>query len=98
MSFYKKKDNTQVLQVANNELAEWQRWSKLAHSEHKWLIEFLNKAMEETMLQPDVDTDFKSVRSKFQTLKALRDKLINSDSEVSWRQEEIAKLVKEQEK
>jgi hypothetical protein len=92
---YKRVDNTETVNKLKIEIAEYTKWFDLYKSPHgKFLMEFLNKAMEETMLAPDVDIDFKSVRSKYQTLKALRDKLIKSSEEVDWRQKDIGKLEK----
>jgi len=93
MSLYKKRDFIGQIALLNDELKDWNNWKNPTRT---FLIDFLTKAMEATMIEPDVNVEFVSVRSKFQTLKALRDRLQNADKEVAWRQEEIAKLVKEQ--
>ncbi len=96
MSLYKKPDHSERIRILSQEIEEIGGWQRLAGSEHgKFLAEFLTKAMEETMTMTDSDADFKSVRSKYQTLKALREKMLKSAEEISWRRNEIARLNKE---
>jgi len=95
MSLYKKRDNSGAIKTLNIELHEWDQWQNLLNCPQgcgKFLIEFLNTAMEKTLLQSDLDADFKTVRSQFKALKTLRDTIINAAKEVNWRQEEIKKL------
>lgn len=87
-----------------NQALEWERWENLAKSEHgKFLIGQLEIAIEETLNDEDTrniyemdkearDYFFSSVRSKRQTLKALKDKLLKAESEKNWRAAELAKL------
>lgn len=96
MSFYKKPDHSDRINILHGEIKDFEAWNSLAGSDHgKFLEEFLTKAMEETMTAADPDADFRSVRSKFQTLKALRDKMVKSPVEISWRRNEIARLNRE---
>lgn len=83
---------------------EWDTWDRLKKSEFgPFLLAWLDRAILETLDTED-RTDiytmdqqareyfFSSVRSKRQTLKAIRDKLVNAEAEKAWRANELAKV------
>ena len=88
-------------------LRDWEAWDKLAQSDSgKFLIRWLDAAIEETMDTEDktdvykLDSQareyfFSSVRSKRQTLKAIKDKLLKSKAEKEWWIMELSKLTPE---
>lgn len=100
----KQKASEDDLKDLRAQALEWEKWEKLAKSEHgKFLINQLEIAIEETLNDEDTrniyemdnqarEYFFSSVRSKRQTLKALKDKLLKAESEKNWRAAELAKL------
>ncbi|OPZ47288.1 MAG: hypothetical protein BWY95_01567 [Bacteroidetes bacterium ADurb.BinA104] len=86
---------------------EWQQWETLSKSSSgKFFLNWLNAAIEETLDNEDrtdiykMDAQareyfFASVRSKRQTLKAIKDKLIKSSEERQRWASELHKLVPE---
>jgi hypothetical protein len=88
----------------------WNKWDELRKSHHgTFLLEQLDLAISETLDSEDktdiykIDQQareyfFASVRSKRQTLKALKDKLLKAEEERSWRVRELSKLVTEEAK
>jgi hypothetical protein len=86
---------------------EWQQWEMLAQSASgKFFLNWLNAAIEETLDHEDkadiykMDAQareyfFASVRSKRQTLKAIKDKLLRASEERQRWASELHKLVPE---
>ncbi len=104
MTFYKKKDNSEVVNQLKKEIGDSSKWFELYQSTHgKFLMEFIDKVINETVVEEDrkdvysMDADlreyfFASARSKRQTLRAIKDLMFKSAEEMDWRQKEIAKL------
>ena len=98
-----KVDKEEVI-ILRKEAHDWDMWDSLRKSPHgKFLLEWLDAAIEETLNHEDTkdiysmdqqarEYFFASVRSKRQTLKALKDKLLKAEGEKHWRAEELAKL------
>jgi len=86
---------------------EWQQWAFLAKSSSgKFLLTWLDMAIEETLDSEDktdiykMDSQareyfFASVRSKRQTLKAIKNKLLTAETEQQRWAQELHKLVPE---
>jgi len=100
----KQRANEDDIKELQAQILEWEKWEKLAKSEHgKFLINQLDMAIEDTLNDEDTrniyemdvqarEYFFSSVRSKRQTLKALKDRLLKAEQEKSWRISELARL------
>ncbi len=104
----KKATDEELQQELRKQAVDWDKWDKLKKSEYGvFLLEQLDLAINETLDSEDktdvykMDSQareyfFASVRSKRQTLKALKDKLLKAEGEKGWRVRELAKLVQEE--
>lgn len=84
-------------------MTELDKWDRLKKSEHgDFIVSWLDQAIEETLEDEDrrdvysMDSQsreyfFASVRSKRQTLKAIKDKLLKAEGEKAWRLQELNK-------
>ena len=98
-----KVDQSEV-SILRDDALMWEKWDNLRKSPHgKFLLEWLDAAIEETLDHEDTkdiysmdqqarEYFFASVRSKRQTLKALKTKLLKAEGEKQWRAEELAKI------
>ena len=101
------KVDEQAIQETRNIAEEWDSWAKLASSPSgKFFIQWLDAAIEETLDNEDktdiykMDSQareyfFASVRSKRQTLKAIKDKLVKAEQNRQQWAQELHKLVPE---
>lgn len=96
--------DTVSLEQLKKDAYEWETWDKLAKSDvGQFLMKWIDSAIEETLDNEDrtdiykMDSQareyfFASVRSKRQTLKAIKEKMIKASSEKDWRTAELARL------
>ena len=103
---FKRGMDEESLNVLRDEIESLEKFESLCNSVHgKFLIDILDKAILETIDEEDKkniyemdmnarDIYFVSVRSKRQTMKALKDKLVNAKKEKEWRVNEIIKTTK----
>lgn len=104
----RKSVDPESLDILRNEIRELDRWERLMKSEEgKFFAEWLDKAIEETIQDEDkadiyqMDQSkreyfFASVRSKRQTLNAIRNQMIKAKAEKEWRINELNKLTPEE--
>jgi hypothetical protein len=95
----------QTIKILQGEIADLDIWDRLNKSEYgKFLIRILDNSINQTLDEEDkkdiysMDSNareyfFSAVRSKRQTLKAIRDKLLNAESEKGWRIVELQKIL-----
>ena len=100
----KKQIDIPTIEEIQKEINVWDLWDRLKKSEFgKFLINQIELAINETLDAEDktdiykMDSQgreyfFASVRSKRQTLKALRDKMLKAEEEKNWRIRELSKL------
>lgn len=98
-----KLDENELTQLQNDALY-WEKWDNLRKSAHgKFLISWLDLAIEETLNDEDTkdiytmdqqgrEYFFASVRSKRQTLKAIKNLLTKAEGEKQWRAVELSKI------